>query len=170
MNISIIAAVGKNFEIGKNNDLIWHLPKDMAFFTETTIGHHVIMGRRNYDSIPLKYRPLKNRPNIIVTRQKGYEADNCLVVNTIEEGIELARKNSETECFIIGGGQIYKETLDKGLADRLYLTHIDEAFDADTFFPEFDASQYAKTTLLKHHKDEKNQYDFEVIRYDRIIL
>ena len=169
MNISIIAAVGKNFEIGKNNDLIWHLPKDMAFFTENTTGHHVIMGRRNYDSIPLKYRPLKNRPNIIVTRQEGFEAENCIVVNTIEEGIEWAKNHNETECFIIGGGQIYNETLIKGLANRMYLTHIHEAFDADTFFPSFDASQWTKTTVLTHQKDEKNKYDFEVVRYDRIM-
>jgi dihydrofolate reductase len=168
MNISIIAAVGKNFEIGKNNDLIWHLPKDMAFFTESTTGHHVIMGRRNYDSIPLKYRPLKNRPNVIVTRQAGFEAADCVVVNTIEEGIEWARRHGETECFIIGGGQIYKETLEKGLADRMYLTHIHEAFDADTFFPTFDASQWTKAILLTHQKDEKNKYDFDVVRYDRM--
>lgn len=170
MIISIIAALGKNFEIGKNNDLIWHLPKDMAFFTETTTNHHVIMGRRNYDSIPLKYRPLKNRPNIIVTRQQGFIAENCSVVNTIEAGINLAKVNGENECFIIGGGQIYTEALERGLVNRMYLTHIDEAFDADTFFPSFNASEWTTTVVLSHQKDEKNKYDFEVLRYDRIMV
>lgn len=167
MKVSIIAALGKNNEIGKNNDLIWHLPKDMKFFTETTLNHYVIMGRRNYESIPEKYRPLKNRVNVIVSRQKGYKADNCVVVSSVEEGIELARFEGETECFIIGGGQIYDHALKNDLVDRMYLTHISEGFDADTHFPKFDAENWFCKGIMKHQKDDKNPYDFVIDQYDR---
>ena len=118
MKVSLIAALGSNREIGKDNDLIWHLPKDMKFFTETTTNHFVIMGRKNYDSIPEKYRPLKNRTNVIVTRQKGFHAENCVVVNSVEEGIALAKFEGETECFIIGGAQIYDYSLKHDLAEE----------------------------------------------------
>lgn len=166
MKVSIIAALGKNREIGKNNDLIWHLPKDMKFFTETTTPHYVIMGRKNYESIPDKYSPLKNRVNVIVTRQEGYKADNCVVVSSVEEGIELARFEGDTECFIIGGGQIYAHSLKNDLADRMYLTHINEDFDADTFFPEFDPENWFCREIMKHKKDDKNVYDFVIDQYD----
>ena len=167
MKVSLIAALGQNREIGKDNDLIWHLPKDMKFFTEITTNHFVIMGRKNYDSIPDKYRPLKNRTNVIVTRQKGFHAENCVVVNSIEEGIELAKFEGETECFIIGGGQIYDYSLKNNLADRMYLTHIHESFDADAFFPNFDPENWFCKEIMKHDKDEKNIYNFVVDQYDR---
>ena len=167
MKVSIIAALGANREIGKDNDLIWHLPKDMRFFTETTTNHFVIMGRKNYDSIPEKYRPLKNRTNVIVTRQEGFHAENCVVVNSIEEGIELAKFEGETECFIIGGGQIYDYSLKHDLADRMYLTHIQESFEADAFFPTFDPENWFCKEIMCHKKDERNIYDFVVDQYDR---
>lgn len=168
MKVSIIAALGKNNEIGKNNDLIWHLPKDMKFFTETTTGHYVIMGRRNWDSIPEKYRPLKNRVNVVVTRQKDFKADNCVVVSSVEEGIELARFEGESECFIIGGGQIYTHSLEEDLVDRMYLTHISEGFDADTHFPEINPEKWFCKGIMQHQKDDKNPYDFTIDQYDRI--
>lgn len=167
MKVSLIAALGANREIGKDNDLIWHLPKDMKFFTDTTVNHFVIMGRRNYDSIPDKYRPLKNRTNIIVTRQEGFHAENCVVVNSIEEGIALAKFEGETECFIIGGGQIYDYSIKHDLADRMYLTHIQESFDADAFFPVFDPENWFCKEIMRHEKDEKNVYNFVVDQYDR---
>lgn len=167
MKVSIIAALGRNREIGKNNDLIWHLPRDMKFFTDTTTPHYVIMGRRNYDSIPEKYRPLKNRVNVVVTRQKGFKAENCVVVASIEEGIALAKFEGETECFIIGGGQIYQHALEKGLVDRMYLTHILEAFDADTFFPKFEPEDWFCKEIMKYQKDEKNPHDFVIDQYDK---
>ncbi len=167
MIVSIIVAIGKNREIGKDNDLIWHLPKDMKFFMDTTKEHHVVMGRKNYDSIPEKYRPLKDRTNVIVTRQNQLEAPSCDVVNSIEEGIELANSRGERECFIIGGGQIYKQALDRGLVDKMYITHIDEEFDADTFFPEFDSSGWNTKEIMIHSKDEKNKYDFVVLEYSK---
>ena len=149
MKVSLIAALGANREIGKDNDLIWHLPKDMKFFTETTTNHFVIMGRRNYDSIPDKYRPLKDRTNVIVTRQQGFHAENCVVVNSIEEGIALAKFEGETECFIIGGAQIYEYAIQHDLADRMYLTHIDESFEADAFFPKFDPEKWFCKEIMK---------------------
>ncbi len=167
MIVSIIAAIGKNRELGKNNDLIWHLPKDMKFFTETTLGHFVIMGRRNYDSIPTKYRPLKERTNVIVTRQDGFKAENCVVVNSVEEGIALAKMEEDSECFVIGGGQIYDYAIRNNLVDRIYLTHIDESFEADTFFTDFDTSKWHQKTIMTFQKDEKNVHDFEIIQYDK---
>jgi dihydrofolate reductase len=167
MKVSLIAALGANREIGKDNDLIWHLPKDMKFFTETTTNHFVIMGRKNYDSIPDKYRPLKNRTNVIVTRQEGFHAENCVVVNSVEEGIELAKFEGETECFIIGGAQIYDYAIQHDLADRMYLTHIQESFEADAFFPKFDPENWFCKEIDRHAKDEKNIYDFVIDQYDR---
>jgi len=99
MIVSAIAAISENYAIGKDNDLIWSLPKDMRFFRDTTLGHHVIMGRMNFDSIPHKWRPLKGRPNIVVTRQLNYEAEGATVVNTIKDGIEISRKAGEDETL-----------------------------------------------------------------------
>ena len=111
MIVSMIAAIAKNNVIGKNNQLIWNLPRDMKFFMDSTMNRHIIMGRKNFESIPNKYRPLKNRVNIIVTRNKNYEANSCKVVSSVQEGLEYAKKNGEAECFIIGGGQIYKQKM-----------------------------------------------------------
>ena len=118
MITSIIVAASTNNVIGKDNDLIWHLPVDMNFFKTKTAGHHVIMGRKNFESIPHKFRPLPNRTNIIVTRNKNYSADNCLVTNSLREAVNVAKRNNEEEAFIIGGGEIYK------LALELSLIHI----------------------------------------------
>jgi dihydrofolate reductase len=134
MIISIIVAISKNQVIGKNNQLIWHLPKDMKFFMDTTMDTVVIMGRKNYESIPKKYRPLKNRKNVIITRNKSYKAEGCVVVNSIDESLKVLNNIENKEVFVIGGGEIYKKFLEKGLIDRMYITHIDEYFDGDTFF------------------------------------
>ena len=135
MIVSLIVAVSENGVIGKDNDLIWHLPKDMRFFKETTMGHHVIMGRKNFESIPHKYSPLPNRTNVIITRQADYIAEGCVGVNSVEAALEIAKQNGDTEPFIIGGGQIYKIALENNLVDRIYLTKIHHTFDGDTFFP-----------------------------------
>nr|AIA18403.1 Dihydrofolate reductase [uncultured bacterium] len=102
MKVSLVAAVASNGVIGKNNDLPWHLPDDMKFFMETTKGHHVILGRKNYQSLPKKYQPLPNRVNIIVTRQKNFDAPGCLIVNNINGAVSLARTNGEHEVMVIG--------------------------------------------------------------------
>ena len=116
----MIAALARNGVIGKANDLPWHLPDDMKFFMNTTKGHHVIMGRKNYESLPEKFRPLPNRTSIVVTRQHDYKAPGCTVVHQLEEGVKMAEKNSEKELFIIGGSEIYKFAMP--FANKLYLT------------------------------------------------
>ena len=162
MRVSLIVAVSENGVIGKDNDLIWHLPKDMKFFKDTTQGHHVIMGRKNFESIPHKFRPLPNRTNIIVTRQTGYVAEDCIVVNSVEDSIEVAKRNGDTEPFVIGGGEIYKVALENNLIDRIYLTKIHYTFKGDTFFP--DLSEDWKVLAREDcQADEKNKYDYSFL-------
>ena len=168
MIISIIVAISKNQVIGKNNQLIWNLPKDMKYFMDTTMNTTVIMGRKNYESIPKKYRPLKNRNNVIITRNKSYKAEGCLVVNSIEESLESLRNVENKEVFVIGGGEIYKKFLEKGLIDRMYITHIDEQFDGDTFFPEINYDSWQSSEFLNHEKDESNPYDFKIMVYNKL--
>lgn len=165
MIVSLIAAVAENGVIGKDNDLIWHLPDDMRFFRDTTLGHFVIMGRKNYDSIPEKYRPLSKRTNVIVTRKSNFIAPNCLVVNSIKEGIEAARCQGDDEVFVIGGGQIYQKALEDDLVDILYLTHVRESFDGDVYFPKLDPSLWKGKLLFSHPKDEKHPHAFDIYKY-----
>ena len=165
MTISLIAALSKNRIIGKNNDLPWHLPDDMRYFMQTTKGHHVILGRKNYDSLPVKFRPLPNRTNILVTRQKKFQAEGCIIVNSTEAAIDLARKNSEEEVFIIGGAEIYN--LSFSLANRLYLTEIDAVIEGDTHFPEFQKTDWSETSRIHHLADERHKFAFDFVVYDR---
>lgn len=165
MIISLIAALSKNRVIGKNNDLPWKLPDDMKFFMEKTKGHHTIMGRKNYDSIPLKFKPLPERTNIVVTRQKNFKALGCIVVDSLENGLTIAKGNQEQETFIIGGAEIYKLGLPH--ANRLYLTEIDAEIDGDTFFPVFDRHQWKETSRLHHAKDGRHAFDFDFVIYDK---
>jgi dihydrofolate reductase len=166
MIVSIIAAIGRNREIGKNNDLLWHLSKDMRFFKETTVGHYVIMGRKNFESIPPKYRPLPHRINIILSRNEDFMAEECYTYNNIEEAIEMARDNGEEQIFIIGGAQIYKLAMEADLVSHMYLTYVDASFpDADAFFPEFDESEWIKTTIESQNSDFENEYSFEIFQF-----
>ncbi|HEX6227376.1 MAG TPA: dihydrofolate reductase [Chryseolinea sp.] len=165
MIISMIAAVSKNRVIGKNNDLPWKLPDDMKFFMETTKGHYAIMGRKNYESIPHKFKPLPNRTNIVVTRQKNYNAPGCVVVDSLEHGLTMAKESQEAEAFIIGGAEIYK--LGLPYANRLYLTEINAEIDGDTFFPEYDKTQWRETSRQHHAKDERHAFSFDFVIYDK---
>jgi len=167
MKVSLIVAVSENGVIGKDNDLIWHLPNDMRFFKKTTMGHHVIMGRKNFESIPHKYRPLPNRTNVVITKQEDYKAEGCVVVNSIEAALEVAKQNGDSEPFIIGGGQIYKIALKNNLVDRVYLTKIHHAFDGDTFFPELN-SDWEEVNKVENKADEKHGYDYDFITYEKI--
>ena len=163
MIVSLIVAVAENRVIGKDNDLIWNLPKDMRFFKEKTTGHHVIMGRKNFESIPEKYRPLPNRTNIIVTRKKQYEAENILTVNSVKEGIEIAKKNNDKEPFIIGGGEIYELSLKEDLVDKIYLTKLHKEFSGDTFFPKLDKKwKEIKRKMVKWESSELTIIDFAI--------
>ena len=167
MDITIIVAVAKNLAIGKDNDLLWHLPKDMLFFKDTTKGHCIITGRKNYYSIPEKYRPLPNRTNIVITRDEDLVLEGAIVVNSIEKAIKVAKKTDEKEIFIIGGGEIYKQSLH--LANKLYITEVDSVFeDDDTFFPEFDKNNWEIISKESHQKDEKHKFDFAIIKYKKI--
>lgn len=163
---SLIVAKAKNNVIGANNDLIWDLPKDMKFFKDTTNGHPIIMGRRNYDSIPPKWRPLPNRENCIVTRKEGFQAEKCLVFGSIEAALDNYN-DKEGKLFVIGGGQIYKYAIENDLVDEMLITHIDQDFEGDTFFPNFDESNWNIETIMTSEIDEKNQYAFEVKKYTR---
>ena len=165
MIVSLIAAVAENNVIGKNNDLPWHLPADMKYFRDITMGHCVIMGRKNYDSIPLKYRPLEGRTNIVVTRQKNFMAEKCIVVNSVEVALDEAKRKNETEVFVIGGADIYRQTIDA--ADKLYLTHINHTFDGDAFFPKIDLAKWKLVSQKDIKADEKNKFPFSFCIYEK---
>lgn len=161
MIISLIAAVAENRVIGKDNDLIWRLPRDTRFFMETTKGHHILTGRKNYESIPEKYRPLKNRTNIVVTNQRSYQAPGAKVVFDLEEGIEFARKHGETELFVIGGGKIYYQALPK--ANRLYITEVKAEFEGDTYFPEIDPNEWRDISRVANFPDHEHPCGFDFV-------
>ncbi|NOT74255.1 MAG: dihydrofolate reductase [Cyclobacteriaceae bacterium] len=165
MIISLIAALTTNRVIGKNNDLPWKLPDDMAYFNRTTKGHTVIMGRKNYDSLPAKFKPLPNRTNIVVTRQKDFKAPGCSVVHSLEEAMQLVRKGNDEEVFNIGGAELF--TLGLQFADRLYLTEIKTELSGDTFFPEIKRSEWTEKSRIHHTADERHAYAFDFVVYER---
>jgi len=164
MKYTIIVAIGANNEIGKDNGLLWHLPRDMQFFKKTTMDHVVIMGRKNWESIPERFRPLSNRENIVLTRNLNYSADGAKLITKFS-AIPTAVANPDKKCFIIGGAQIYQLALDDGNVHEMYITHVEAAFDADTFFPSVDLSSWQQEVILKQEKDDKNPYAFTVKRY-----
>ncbi len=166
MKISIIVAVAENNVIGKDNKLIWHLPADMNYFKEKTTGHCVITGRKNYESIPEKFRPLPNRTNIIITRQKNYHAPKAIVVSSIEEAVEKAKQTNDNEIFIIGGAEIFNQTMH--LADKLYVTKIYHSFDGDVYFPIINPNEWKEINRKKGVVDEKNKYEYDFIIYEKI--
>ena len=166
MILSIIVAVSENNVIGKDNKLIWHLPADMKFFKDKTSGHFIITGRKNYDSIPEKFRPLSNRTNIVVTRQKNYHAPFALVMPDIETALTFAKEKSEEgEVFIIGGAEIYRQTID--VCSRIYLTRIHHSFEGDAFFPELNMKDWNLLSSKHHAPDEKNKYAFTIETLER---
>ncbi|MCB0685549.1 MAG: dihydrofolate reductase [Saprospiraceae bacterium] len=162
--VSAIAAMSKNRVIGKENDLPWHLPADMKYFMRTTKGHHVIMGRKTFESLGV---PLKNRTNIIITRDVFYTASGILVCHALEEALDIADAHSEEEVFVIGGAEIYKLSLP--YLDRIYLTEIDLMVpDGDAFFPEFKSSEWQLTNEEPHEPDERNHYPYTFKIFEKI--
>ena len=153
MRLSAITAISQNNIIGKNNSLPWHLPADMRFFKKTTMGHPIIMGRKTYESFK---KALPGRTNIVVTRQTNYSLTDATVVHSLEEAINEAQKIESEEAFILGGAQIFEQSLP--LIERLYLTRIYEAFDGDIEFPEFDVTQWEMTGIEPHEPDDKNKF------------
>ena len=155
--IKIIVAMSKNRVIGNNNELIWKLSSDLKRFKDLTTNNPVVMGRKTYESIG---RPLPNRRNIIITRNLEYEADSCEIVSSLEEALLL----TNNDCFIIGGGEIYNQSIE--LADKIYLTLVHKDFEGDTTFPEL-GKEWAKMERKDFEADEKNEYNYSFIEYDR---
>jgi len=158
----MIAAVAQNNALGKNNDLLWHLPDDFKRFKKMTTGHKIIMGRKTFESFP---KPLPNRTHIIITRDKDYTTPypGCIVVHSLEEALKLIK--SEKLSFIIGGGEIY--TLGMEFAHTIELTRVHETFEADAFFPEINEKDWRLVKEEYHPKDESHQYSFTYLTYER---
>lgn len=166
MKIALIAALDKNKVIGKNNDLPWHLPDDMKYFMQTTMGHPVIMGRKNFDSIPAKYRPLPGRTNIVLTRQKEFTSPGVQIVHSVAEALDRAKQENTSEIFIIGGAEIYQLFMEK--ADLLYLTEINAEVSGDTYFPEFKSGEWRQIKRNPHPADQRHPFEFDFVIYERI--
>ena len=156
----MIAAVAENNALGKNNDLLWHLPLDFRRFKEITSGHHIIMGRKTFESFP---KPLPNRTHVIITRQKDFKHDGCIVVQDIEKAIAVCPK--EDDLYIIGGGEIYKQFIH--LADQLDITRVHNSFEADVYFPEIDPEIWELTSEIFNPKDEKHLFDYTFQTFER---
>jgi dihydrofolate reductase len=151
--ITIIAAAGSNNELGKDNDLVWHLPDDFKRFKKLTTGHHIIMGRKTFQSFP---KPLPNRVHLVITRNKDYHPEGAIIVHSMAEALEVAK--NDDQAFIIGGGEIYKIGME--IADKIELTRVNGSFKADTFFPEISSENWKLTSEEFHLKDEKHKFNF----------
>ncbi len=160
--ISLIAAVAQNRALGKDGQLLWHLPEDMRYFRETTRGKPVIMGRKTWESLPDVFRPLPGRRNIVISRNPAYDAPGATLAGSLEEAVRLAQ--DDAEVFVIGGAEIYRQALP--LAQRLYLTEVARDFDADAFFPEFSASDW--TEISRSAAKNGAGLDFTFAVYQRI--
>lgn len=159
--ITIIVAAAENDAIGKDNKLIWHLSDDLKRFKTLTNGHHIIMGRKTFESFP---KPLPNRTHVVITRQPNYKApEGVIVVHSLEAAIEAAK--ADPQPFIIGGGQIYKQAM--AIADKIELTRVHESFEADAFFPEIDPNIWEETSNIFHTKDAVHEHEFSFLTYVR---
>ena len=169
--ISIIAAIGKNNELGKANKLLWDLPADMKYFREKTAGRTVIMGRKTFESIGY---PLPKRRNIVITRGPNYDKDGIETTSSLENALKLfpkkekGSKGKDEEIFIIGGAEVYKQAID--IVDKLYITHVDEMFtDADTYFPEITPDVWKEVAREKHNPDPENKIGYTFSVYEKVI-
>lgn len=158
--ISIIVAMDESRGIGKRNALLWHIPEELKHFKEITIGHPIIMGRKTFESIG---RPLRNRTNIVITRDSNFKAEGCEVVHSLKQAIDVASKSQnfdDRRIFVIGGGQIFEQALEMGVVDKLYVTLVDGSFDATVFFPEYE-HLFTKKVFEKEIKAEGTRFDRE---------
>ena len=158
--ITMIAAAGENNELGKDNDLVWHLPDDFKRFKQLTTGHHIIMGRKTFESFP---KPLPNRVHVVVTRNQNYKPEGAIVVHSMEEALKIAK--DDPQPFIIGGGEIYKIGME--YSDCIELTRVHGTFEADTFFPEIDAEKWTVDKKELHGADERHEYAFTYLTYNK---
>ena len=159
--ISIIVAVARNWAIGKDNQLLWHISKDLKRFKKLTEGHNVIMGKKTYESLP--FRPLKNRTNIVISDNPDDRFEGCITVYSINEALQYC--NEKEESYIIGGGSVYRQFLPH--ADKLYLTVVEKDFDADTFFPELDLTQWKLLEREDHGPDEESDFSYSFRIYKK---
>lgn len=159
IKLSLVVAASENNVIGKDNKLLWHLPNDLKFFKNTTWGMPVIMGRKTYDSMG---KPLIGRHNIVITRQTDWEAKDVTVVSSLEEAIEAVQQTDALEGYIIGGGQVYEQSIQ--LADKIYLTRVHTVVEGDTFFPHINEDQFKLVSSLNFEADDKHEfaYSFEI--------
>lgn len=160
--ISLLLAMDRNHVIGVNNQLPWHLPKDLRFFKEKTTGNTIIMGRKTFESMG---GALPNRKNIVLTKRTDVQYENAEIIHDIDKIKKWSLDNPEEEYFIIGGAKLFQQVMD--FADRMYITWIDDSFTGDTFFPEFNKEDWIISSKIKGEKDEKNPYDYYFIQYDR---
>lgn len=158
--VTLIAAAAENNALGKDNDLVWHLPDDFKRFKRLTTGHHIIMGRKTFESFP---KLLPDRTHIVITRQKDYQPEGAIVVHTLDDALEIA--SIDTQPFVIGGGEIYKQAIDR--AKKIELTRVHGTFEADTFFPEIDPTKWELLTSQFHPEDERHKHAFTYLTYDR---
>lgn len=160
--IILIAAAAENNAIGKDNDLLWHLPDDFKRFKKLTTGHKIIMGRKTFESFP---KPLPNRTHIIITRDRNFKIDfdSCIVTHSLDEAMQIVKEDAIS--FVIGGGEIYKQA--EEIATKIELTRVHESFEADTFFPEIDLNTWEVILEEFHPKDEKHKYNFTYLTYVR---
>ncbi len=154
--ISIIAAIGENRELGKDNKLLWQIAEDLKRFKQITAGHPVIMGRKTYESIG---RPLPKRVNIVITRDRSYKPVGCTVAHSLDEALAVAQKIDPVEIFVIGGGEIYKQALDQ--ADKLYLTLVKGTYEADAYFPEYTA--FDREILREEHFSDRYTFTYVIL-------
>ncbi len=158
--LTIIAAIATNNALGKNNDLIWHLPADLKRFKKVTLGHHVIMGRKTFESLG---KPLPNRTTIIISRNPDYHVEGCVVVNSLQKAIKAA--SIDENPYILGGAEIYRQAMEH--ADLLDLTLVHQVFEGDAFFPEIDLEIWTMTKRVDFKADELNQYDYSFVQYKK---
>lgn len=159
--LTMIAAAAENNALGKDNDLVWHLPDDFKRFKNLTSGHHIIMGRKTFESFP---KPLPNRTHVVITRQDDYTANGAVIVNSLDKALEIAK--DDPQPFIIGGGEIYSLAL--GKADKIELTRVHGEFEADAFFPEVDPAQWKLIASDFHPEDDRHDYAFTYLTYERV--
>jgi dihydrofolate reductase len=157
---SIIVAKAKNNVIGKDNSLIWHMPHDLKHFKTTTSGHYVLMGRKSFESLG---KPLPNRLNVIITRNRQYSAEACIVEHSLADALQLAKDQKQEEVFILGGGEIYKQALEEGLVDKIYLTEIHHEFEGDTYFPELKENTWNEVERTDYEADDENPYPYSFV-------
>jgi dihydrofolate reductase len=162
MTVSLIVAVSSNGVIGRDGDLPWRLPADLRHFKKTTMGHHLIIGRATWDEVG---RPLPGRTMVVITRNLEFEAEGVLVAHSVEGAVALA--SDDDEPFIGGGAEIYRQALDAGLVDRLYLTRVHAEVEGDTFFPAIDFDEWLLADRVNHQADAKNEHPYTFERYDR---